>query len=328
MVNIHPNQPEIRQSILPSSVVDIPHARQNPDPCELHFIAKNLNNQGCRWIAAGKYDTAIEFLREALEISKLVACNATEIPKNCTSDYCGFQSFLAMVEEEDQNDEKSYPNIQERTNNANFDLDSRIENKIETVFDQIKDQGFMFRRPFVVDSHCIDRGCYMGTTLSFMILFNIALAHHMKATDACMNRVDRFETLQHSLTLYQLAYEMHFHCKQEWLQSSQRHPKSSSSGSPPQERERMDEATADAQERLCNLVNIRLMTLVTNNIGDIHRLAGDTNKHHQCLEHLLVAIMFMSHNFEGDTVLSYHEREGIFENLSPLLRTKEYAAAA
>ena len=170
------------------------------------------------------------------------------------------------------------------------------------------EKAFIYRRPLVVSQHSIDRCHFMGTTLSFVVLFNIALAYHLKVIEMLpfmSNRDELVAGLQQPLKLYELAYQLYFQSTQQ-----------------------MDETSTTADQ---NFVNLRLMMLVTNNISQIHKLAGNDKKHIQCLEHILNAIMFMSYNNGSRSktdVLQADEKEGIFENLSPILMSDVYAAAA
>lgn len=304
-------------------------------------MAKKLNNRGSKYIVLGKYDEAIYDLKEALEVTKMVVSTdvGTSEPSPCV--HCPFHPFLQML-----NDVEKADGLSSSTQRELGIRQLRAEKKIVIVTDNNKgasssglrqDKGFIYRHPFVVDPRCIDLDHYMGATLSFIIVFNIALAHHLKAIDLISSgtcKTDPIEILQQPLRLYELAYELHFQCKEEWLQQSrslqqqqQRRASDNNARSLPQEL--CDEESHGAHtEHLCNLVNLRLMLLLTNNIGEIHKLAGSTGKYNKCLEHLLNAIMYMSLNFQGETVISTREKDGMFENLSPILGTNEIAEAA
>ena len=51
----------------------------------------------------------------------------------------------------------------------------------------------------------------------------------------------------------------------------------------------------DTTSRCCtsSSTNLRTAMIILNNVGEIHRLAGDDSKHQTCLEYLLSMVMLM-----------------------------------
>lgn len=312
-------------------------------PFYLHFLAQNLNNQGCAWIAKGDFDQAIEHLKDALELTRIGQSNEKGAQKPCSCKYCRIGSFIKTTDENgDLNNEvvfddrespkcssalkRKRPGTSINGCSSRMDIDSENNHKcLSFVRQQDKrtattkgrdEESFIYHRPLLVSKESIDGCHYIGTTLSFIVLFNIALAHHLKAIEILPFLSDPNETvaaLQQPLKLYELAYQLYFQ-SQENKQSQ---------GTP--------QKPADKNSNDHNVVNLRFMMLITNNISQIHKLAGNDKKYYQCLEHLLNALMYMSHNnaFQSkDIVLTTSEKDGIFDNLSPILNTKNYAAAA
>jgi hypothetical protein len=72
--------------------------------------------------------------------------------------------------------------------------------------------------------------------------------------------------------------------------------------------------------------------IITNNIGEVHRVAGDTNKHQICLQHLLSAIMYMidsnltttattvnTNSSSSSQTLTEMMMDGFYYNVSPIM---------
>lgn len=342
------------------------------DPTYVHFLAQNLNNQACRWIAMGNFDAAIADLKHALHLARvglLEDNKEVRMPSGCN--HCSLKSYIMTANDTDDEDDDcegddcegedddddddgitvqpeapSHPKTLKRKRSSStniIDMDNceasvdhcnndndynkdelhrYNEHKMHFTQDSspIENEGFIFSRPLRVRTHSIGKCHSVGTTLSFVVLFNIALAHHLKAIEMIPSMVDskdRMEALKQPMKLYELAYQLHFQCK-ETKQSPPAPQQSSSHTS-------CDDTSTGNDH---NLVDLRLMLLVTNNISQIHRLAGNEIKHNQCLEHLLNAVMYMNHICQNEKILSPREKDGTFDNLAPILKTKVYAAAA
>lgn len=308
-------------------------------------MAQTLNNKGCSFIAKGDFDAAITHLKQALELTRMSMSSHhttadSESRTHCACKYCSLEASLNIADEEELElqDQDCKRTSSETTASSSSASCSRPPKRkrpcISTIDDHEQpqhhpkpivptddqanpnDQGFIYRRPMLVHKESISGFHFMGTTLSFIVLFNIALAHHLKAIEMLplvTDRKDKISLLQQPLKLYELAYQLHFQCQEHGSNGTTATAKNANN-------------TNDQ-----NLVNLRLMMLVTNNISQIHKLAGNENKHKQCLQHLLNALMYMNHENTCPTknvVLAPSETDGIFDNLSPILRTKVYAAAA
>ena len=174
------------------------------------------------------------------------------------------------------------------------------------VVEKSEHYGFVYRRPLLVNQHSIDMGHYMGVTLSLIIMFNTALAHHLKAIHTPAYDIkNRFAALQQALQLYELAYQLH-------ADYIEKHPFCNNDNNSNYDQ---------------NLVNLRLTMLVMNNLSEIHRIAGNSTKHELCLQHLLSSMMYMSHHCNV-VVLSPKEIDGFYHNVSPIMMTQVCAAVA
>merc|ERR1712166_1181435 len=106
-----------------------------------------------------------------------------------------------------------------------------------------------------------------GSTLSLIILFNLALTHHLMGIDSdndkdssstAENSTKKLQSLQHALKLYEFAYQLHT----DYIEQQSWHTK-------------MDDDDVDNKE----VVSLRLTMIVSNNLGQIHRVVGNSKKH-------------------------------------------------
>ena len=151
--------------------------------------------------------------------------------------------------------------------------------------------GFVYCRPILINKHCTDKIYYCsnnnkysgggGDVVSLIILFNLALIHHLKAismsisislstNDDSNKDVTRMKSvLDQALQLYELAYQLHGNVNNI-------------------------SSFADTDtDTDTNTSHLRFTMIVSNNIGEIHRIAGDTIIHQISLQHLLSAIIIL-----------------------------------
>lgn len=146
--------------------------------------------------------------------------------------------------------------------------------------------GYVYRRPIQIKPQAMKEGHKMGLTLPLIITFNLALAHHLSAIeDQDFNRTKLKKVLQ----LYELAYR--------W---------------------QMD---ADDHQFTC----IRFTMVISNNLGEIHRVVKNKSKHVKCLQHLLSTMMVMVDCHQSDDSLEY---DGFLRNTSQLILIVQCAGAA
>ena len=65
--------------------------------------------------------------------------------------------------------------------------------------------------------------------------------------------------------------------------------------------------------------NVKLAMIVTNNIGEIHRVTGDPMKHNRSQHHLLSLLMFLVDDSNDLVVLDSNEMDGFYHNLIPII---------
>jgi hypothetical protein len=145
-------------------------------------------------------------------------------------------------------------------------------------------EHYLYQKPIRVSSYSISNGHSMGVTLSLIVILNLALAHHLKGLttttttttthdeddddDDEEEEADEVDTalLKKALQLYELAYQLHIDST-----SDERYFHSET-------------------ERIGTLV---FTMIVSNNLGEIHRVARNDRKHKLCLQHLLSTVMYM-----------------------------------
>ena len=202
------------------------------------------------------------------------------------------------------------------------------------------DFGFVYRRPLLVNQQCIDEMHDMGITLSLLILFNLALAHHLKAiasfktqqvssslsNSSFKTKKSSLKALQQALQLYELAYQLHIDC----IQQSEESSSVSNNNQQPQELESSisnnnnnnnndndnnDNNSDDEYNR--SIGSLRFTMIISNNLGEVHHATGSTEKHTLCLQHLLSAIMYTVDS--NLVVLDSNEMDGFYSNVAPIM---------
>jgi hypothetical protein len=115
--------------------------------------------------------------------------------------------------------------------------------------------GYIHRKPIHISPHSMQEGHSMGVTLSFIVIFNLALAHHLAAVQNSMCR----RRLQKALQFYELASQLQ-----------------------------------ELEERHMQPVNsLHFIMIIANNVGEIHRTVDNRSKHMMFLQHLLSTIMYL-----------------------------------
>lgn len=286
-----------------------------------HFAAQQLNNHASEMIVEGNYEQAISDLTSALALAKTDIHENQERPP-CKCRYCCLESCLMPVGEPQENDDFETAKRLCFDNNTRHDVSTNDDDAMDTTdpYEETDDtttdsldckqhslvssadtteEGFVYCRPLRVHRQSINQGHYMGVTLSLIILFNISLANHLKAIAAFRNNNSHknFKILAQALQLYELSYELHSNAIQQ------------------------------SDSELDHMVSLRFTMIITNNLSEIHRLAGNDEKQKMCVEHLMGAMMYMFHNCEM-TVLTQEEMDGFYRTLSPIIGTHICAAAA
>lgn len=254
------------------------------EPNSPHFLAQDLNNEASALIAKSKkIPYAIKLLTRALELSRCIPDDEDENDSNTESSCeCERGSLDACLFQD---------------NHYQARKRSRYQKHVDSDGD-----SFVFRRPLRVSQTTIQEKHYMGSTLTVMILFNLALAHQllgMAIPSAWPTYEDRFQNMDRALKLYELCIHASDGCE-----------------------------CSDA-------ASLRLKLLVMNNLSQIHKISGIPKKYRMCLEFLLRAMMFVAHGHEGEWDMDYQiltpfEIDAIYRNMqsSSVLMGKEVHAAA
>jgi hypothetical protein len=278
-------------------------ARQRYSP---HFLAQDLNNEASSLLVKGEnLPQAIRLLSKALELSKWNLRQhdeQTSIEQSCSCEHCSLDACLVHQIEADA-PHRNKNSFAASTGRCGAGLPYLRNSKQTNPACNNEDEKYVYRRPLTVSDTCIRESHFMGTTLTVMILFNLALAHQLLAT-SIPSTFDTFKTkintLNKSLKLYELCIHAHNDCE------------------------------------CTDTSSLRLKLLVINNLSEIHRLAGEPTKHRMCVDYLLRAMMFVAHGCGGKLdfdyeVLEPEEIDGIYRNMqssSVSLGNNVQAAAA
>merc|ERR1711907_354237 len=74
--------------------------------------------------------------------------------------------------------------------------------------------------------------------------------------------------------------------------------------------------------------SLRFAVIVSNNVGQIHRVAGNTSESEECLQHLLRVIMYVVECQLVGSVLSQTELDDLYGNVTPIMLEDVCASAA
>jgi len=159
--------------------------------------------------------------------------------------------------------------------------------------------GFVYKRPLLVNKKCIEEMHYMGITLSLIILLNLALAYHLKATTIGPYLNKNLRVLEQALQLYELAYQLNVKHQASMTMNS------------------CDEYYDANSTASRSIGSLRFTMIVSNNLGEIHRFIGSKEKQTMCLQHLLSIIIYMVDSKLG--VMDSKEMDGFYDNVSPLM---------
>lgn len=155
--------------------------------------------------------------------------------------------------------------------------------------DESSSSGYVHRQPILITSQAIQEDHTMGLTLPLIITFNLALVHHLSAiSEEVLNRRKLGKVLQ----LYELAYR--------WQMESE-----------------------EDEQVEC----IRFTLIISNNLGEIHRVVSNRIKYERCLQHVLSTLMFMVDCRIIDSE-SRLDMDGFLRNTSQIILQERCAAAA
>jgi hypothetical protein len=184
---------------------------------------------------------------------------------------------------------------------------------------------YTHRRPIRVTPRSLLEGHNMGATLSLIITFNIALAHHLGAlSEDTPNRRGRLRKILH---LYELAYK--WQTELERSNSSCDDPRTNVVGHPCHHHHHHRAAPESSA-----VASLRFNMIVCNNLGQVHRLVDDRSRSYlRCLEHLLSTVMFVvdtegTDDNGGGRSRRRMDLEGFLRNATTLILQEQCAGAA
>ena len=194
------------------------------------------------FIATGEYGKGINILETALNFTKQdIIEGYVHKVSPCTCRDCSFESCLFMerdsfisclmqsiepqenknqsIEVEEKKDlhvkeghkqiQGTYPNIT-NTNWTNT-IPTMYTLCCESFYGRKDDNnGFVYQQTLLINKKCIEENHNMEMTLSLIIIFNLALAHHLWAisTHAQPSNTN-LRVLQKAVQFYGLAYQLH-----------------------------------------------------------------------------------------------------------------------
>lgn len=175
--------------------------------------------------------------------------------------------------------------------------------------------GYIHRRPIRITPQSTQEHHYMGVTLSLIITFNLALAHHLSAlqtfgwsntrrkdnamfaTTNVVHETSRKssackKTFQNILDLYELAYRWQLELEDD------RHRKETMRQEYQPDHANMfwndfHDSSSLLELNASPVSSLRFNMVISNNLSQIHRLVQNHSKHQRCLEHLLATVMFV-----------------------------------
>eukprot|EP00934_Nitzschia_sp_Nitz4_P002543 Nitzschia sp. Nitz4//scaffold100_size80364//35197//35994//NITZ4_005343-RA/size80364-processed-gene-0.53-mRNA-1//-1//CDS//3329532091//2533//frame0 len=147
--------------------------------------------------------------------------------------------------------------------------------------------GYLYRRPIFLPSNAMSDAHEMGFVLPMILTFNLALSHHLKCLQ---DDALKGHSLERVLRLYELLFRWQIEVEAVQVDS------------------------------------VAFTLVISNNLGEIHRVLSNQEKHQLCLEHLLKTVMYMVDCHEHER--SGLDMEGFLENTSQLFRQHHCAQAA
>jgi len=303
------------------------------------LLAKKLNNRASFLLSTGKYEKCISLLTTALNLSER-SSNLSDKKQPCPCQSCSLEtslstdqdSFLTMMSDHEK--EGTHNNNIKKKKKKNESIDNNEMMEYDDIYTTLfpfhrqtsatqhyrdsssessltKENGFVYSRPLLVNTQCIEDRHLMGINLSLIILFNLALAHHLLAIEERAKKdkngknilpLKKSKRLQQALRIYEFAYNLY----QQTLSSRDNNNNISND---------CDEGT----EYNRAVGKLKLTMIVSNNIGEIHRVAGDPIKHNQSLQHLLSLMMYLVDDSSDLVVFDSNEMDEFYHNLIPII---------
>eukprot|EP00531_Pseudo-nitzschia_arenysensis_P018973 CAMPEP_0116128478 /NCGR_PEP_ID=MMETSP0329-20121206/7381_1 /TAXON_ID=697910 /ORGANISM="Pseudo-nitzschia arenysensis, Strain B593" /LENGTH=322 /DNA_ID=CAMNT_0003622619 /DNA_START=769 /DNA_END=1737 /DNA_ORIENTATION=- len=309
---------------------------------EANLYAQKLNNSAAFCIEIGQYDRAIKSLGKALKISAMAldsnsSSDETTEDATCFCINCSIEGCILYSESIPANLLAAQSQIRVASPSegskkrrlvpqaSQYSLfKSRCpwrQAEEEEQHPQQQSAGFsIYRRPIQVSPQSISEKHNLGTTVSLLIIFNLALAHHQIAL-SISEEDKQLSVLKKTLKLYELAGSCYTRYKNRRNILGQ------------------EQTTAD-----------RFEMILCNNLSHVYRSSNQPTKCEACLERLTSSLMlFVDHklattgqqqqepqteeesNCENEQSLCAEEKErldGFFQTAAQQILKRQCADAA
>ena len=226
------------------------------------LMAQMLNDEAALMIERGEYQEAIAHLVKALRLYEEVA----DAYVACTCNHCRLEYCIARSRRSRGSSTQS--SSMYCSTCMDIDDDEEADSRSGNI-----SGGYIYRRPIYCSPTFSHEGHHPGVTLMMIIVFNLALAHHLVSITsphfAPTPMASEIHTrLSKALQLYELFYQLQM------------------------ERE---------------IFSTQAMLAVANNVGEIHRIVGNRSKYQMCLEHLMSCIMLVVEDHRDATHYSRND---------------------
>jgi hypothetical protein len=211
------------------------------------LMAQLLNDEAALMIQQGDCGQAISHLIKALRLYEKVADRYDA----CSCHHCRLESCIARSK---------------RTPMREDSICGQCHDEVDGFHCTNNLDGYIYSQPIFCAPTFSHEGHHPGVTLMMIIIFNLALAHHLVCIlpsqhtqflafpSLTSESQARHKLLSKALQLYELFYQLQM------------------------ERE---------------IFSTQAMLAVANNVGEIHRFVGNHGKYDMCLRHLMSCIMLV-----------------------------------
>jgi hypothetical protein len=287
-----------------------------------HHTAKKLNNSAAYCIETGQHKRAVTFLLEALQLSDECIAEAEEKASG-PSFYCCYNSYQVCQCTSCSLDECIV--YSDETSLLNDKEEHLLKNNADN--DEANSVGYIHRRPIRITPQSLHEGHYMGCTLSLIITFNLALAHHLNVVDSKRTQTCK-ETFQKILHLYELVYKCQIELEDRRFVQQLCHNNNNNNNN------KFGSAFSCCSS---DVTSLRFHMIIFNNSSQIHRLVKNHTKQRRCLEHLLATLMYRlvvenDDHFRGTKHRQHHHEkehlDGFLSNAASIILRRHCAGAA
>ena len=260
--------------------------RQQQQPQDVASIVQQ-NDYAAGCIEGGRYDEAIGNLLHALKLSDLIddGHDDDDHDDNCCRDASRCKKNImetCMSYGESLLSPKHHNKKRRRSSSV-------VVPKKDATTTTADEESFIYSTPIRAQpTLSIQKDHRLGIVLQLIIIFNLALAYHLRAIQQLVSH----DSLRQVLQLYEVAYRL-------------------------QVRE--------------DIRSLRFTMVLANNLGQVHRAAGNGSKYAMCLEHVLSAMMFLldvQQQQSDQSSRGLFDLDGFARNTSKLILQDQCAAAA